>query len=113
MLGVFYSEAAGKEKSLKALETLMAAMPPHFQVAMAYYPGDKPPTADREKHAILHTHGIAILGPTGTVRFIQTLGVPEGDFKKAFQDVLNELGAAGGARVGESAPKAPADTQER
>jgi hypothetical protein len=106
ILGIYYNEAKGKDQSLKAAEALLREMPPPFPVGVAYYPGDKPAPEDRDKHALLHTHGTAIIDPQGNVRFIQTHGFPEEDFLRAYQEVLKEVEAAAGSQAGPP-PAAP------
>jgi hypothetical protein len=96
ILGVFYNEAKGKEQSLKAAEALLREAPAPFPVAVACYPGDKPSPEDRDRHALIHTHGTAILDPSGNVRFIQTHGFPQEEFLRAYEAVLKEVEAAAG-----------------
>ena len=106
-LGIFYADASGKERSLKSAEALFREMPPSFPVAVAFYPGDKPAPEDREKHALLHTHGTAILDPAGSVKFLQTHGAPREEFLRAYEEVAREAGSAGGGQPGKPAPAAP------
>jgi PDZ domain-containing protein len=103
ILGVFYNEPKGKEQSLKAAEAILREMPAPFPVAVACYPGDKPAPEDRDKHALLHTHGTAIIDPQGIVKYVQTQGFPQEEFLQAYQQVLKEVGGAG-QQAGQSTP---------
>ncbi len=93
-LGIFYDERpgkAGKEANLKTAAALFTSSPPAVPIAVAFYPGDKPTPADREKQVLIHNHGVAILNTSGNVEFIQTLGVPDQDFGVAFQKAIQSL----------------------
>ena len=107
-VGIFYDERpgkAGKEANLKTATALIASSPPAVPIAVAFYPGDKPTPADREKQVLIHNHGVAILGTSGNVEFIQTLGVPDQDFGVAFQKAIQNLA--------EKAPEANKPEEEK
>ena len=104
ILGVFYNEPKGKEQSLKAAEAILRQMPAPFPVAVACYPGDKPAPEERDKHALIHTHGTAIIDPQGTVKYVQTQGFPQEEFLQAYQQVLKEVAGGAGQQAGQSAP---------
>jgi len=102
--GIYYDEMpgkAGKDASLKSAEALFLKTQPNFPVAVAHYPGDKVSTESREKHFLIHSHGMVILDPKGTVKYLQILGRPGADFSSAYKAELSAVqGGAGGSPQG-------------
>jgi len=94
--GIFFEESLGKDKSLKEALKILNEVGPDFPVGVAFYPGDKLTVEDRQQHFLLQTHGTAILGKDGAVKYVQTLGLPREEFGKAYQQALAE--AQGGAK---------------
>lgn len=91
--GIFYASQT-KEKNLKAAADLLTASPPVIPIAVAYYPGDKPPQESRDKQALIQNHGLAILDVKGNIKYLQVIGEPDQDFWQVYQKALEELRGA-------------------
>jgi hypothetical protein len=106
--GVFFRPAKTKEENLAAAAALFTDQPPPFPVAIANHASARPTPEEREKHVFFQNHGTAILDPNGNVRYLQIHDVPGEEFSKAYQAVIQEIGAArGGAPAAKSEGKAP------
>ena len=92
--GFFYGFNQTKEKNLKAATDLLTASPPVIPIAVAYYPGDKPPRDSQEKQFLIENHGVAILDTKGNIKYLQILGEPEQEFWQVYQKGLEELRGA-------------------
>jgi hypothetical protein len=110
-VGIYFAEALDKEKSQAELEKLLGEMPApvKFPVGIAYYPAAAATPAERETHALLHNHGVAILDTDAHVSYYQIVGVPGPEFGLAYQKALLELGKGAQPAAGDKPkPKAPA-----
>jgi hypothetical protein len=97
--GVFFRPAKTKDENLAAAAALFADLPPPFPVAVANHATARPTPEEREKHVFFQSHGTAILDPDGKVRYLQIHDVPGEEFSKAYQAVIQEIGAARGGQA--------------
>jgi len=113
--GIFFDDRpdkSGKEKNLSTATQLVTASPPAVPIAVAYYPSGKPTPADRDTQVLIHNHGTAILNPSGSVEFLQVVGIPEQDFTAVLQKLLlaEAEKAKGGGKPAE--PTVPAEPKK-
>lgn len=88
--GIFFKEGATKEESTELLKKLLAATPFDLPLAVAFYP--EPTKFDRDRNAVLHRHGTAVLDAEGKVTYVQIYGALESEFVQAYQATLMGAG---------------------
>ena len=78
----------GKDASVKASTAMFTSFPPAIEVAVAYYPDGQPTPEQKDRDVLIHRHGVAILDTKGNVQYIQTLGLPDQEFFRAYKKAL-------------------------